>query len=463
MTPMETQMIDHLDAAPASASGKRAVVFRGASTKIAPFVQQQDFLFGPDDAPLSSMAPVAVLAAVAVAPAPAAALLAACSAADVAMAGVPAREDKAIPVAGLFCEDATPITLLSTTSQAITPASQAPSPAALAPKPDILLVDIAGLGYAAMYTPMGKLAHEGFPTGAIHGAMASLFARMAQRPGAVPVVLWDNKAHWRHEMLPAYKATRGADPAKQAIRDQYRVQIPYLQLLLSLMGIPQVSCGGSEADDLAGAVCRGLDPGWTIEMISRDTDWWQQLDERCSWYSPVHRKSLSLKGLADPDNGMSDGHFLSTNEYLEAKALAGDSSDEIPGIEKVGLLTACKIIRQHGTSIHDFWAQVDSGQVTPKGVVMTRVANAESRAIFERNVKLMDWRQAPALEMGALAVMAGPPDFATLEAEAACLGLKKLVGSAKEALKPWKNGWGSALGAVSAALDQRECMPVMKP
>ena len=329
--------------------------------------------------------------------------------------------------------------------------------------PDIMLVDISGLGYAAMYSPLGKLNFEGLPTGGIHGAIASLFARMAQRPNAVPVILWDNKAHWRHEMFAGYKALRGADPEKREIRNQYRLQVPYIQMLLSIMGIPQVSCGESEADDLAGAICRELDTSWFIELVSRDGDWWQQLDERTVWYSPVHRKGLSLAALSDPANGMKDGHFLSTNEYLEAKALAGDTSDEIPGILGVGLLTACKIIRAHGTSIREFWAQVDSGHVTPKGVVMTRMAEASSRAIFERNVKLMDWREAPPLDMRALSVTAGKVDYEMLEAEASCLGLKKLTANAREALKPWKNGWGSALDAVDAALHHRRCQQVVKP
>ena len=64
-------------------------------------------------------------------------------------------------------------------------------PAEIAFNPDILLVDINGLGYASMYTQLGKLEHDGFPTGSILGAINTIFAHMAQRLGAVPIVLWD--------------------------------------------------------------------------------------------------------------------------------------------------------------------------------------------------------------------------------------------------------------------------------
>lgn len=328
--------------------------------------------------------------------------------------------------------------------------------------PDILLIDINGLGYAAMYSPLANLEHNGFETGGIHGAINSLFARMAQRPGAVPFVLWDNHAQWRYDALPDYKGSRKGDDGseKRRIRDSYKKQMPCIQMMLSVMGIPQISCAATEADDLAGIICRQMDPSWKIELTSKDTDWWQALDERTVWYSPLSKKELSLSRLSDPKNEMKDGHFLSTDEYLEAKALSGDASDEIPGINGVGLLTATKIIRKYGVGIKDFWRLVDAGEVTPKGVVETRVASLESREIFERNVYLMDWRRAPEPDLSNLALTAGHCDFDVLEIEANELGLKKVLSRAKEALAPWRKGWGPAIGAVDAALNHRMCLPV---
>jgi 5'-3' exonuclease len=332
--------------------------------------------------------------------------------------------------------------------QAVTPA-----PVSEPFQPDILLVDIAGLGYAAMYTPLGKLTHNGFPTGGIQGAITSLFTRMAQRPGAVPVVLWDNKAHWRHDLLPEYKSSRGIDPEKKAIRESYKIQVPYIQMILYILGIPQVSCSEAEADDLAGVICRNLDASWFIELTSRDEDWLQELRKEVVWYSPVHKMGLSLEDFMNPEVGTKDGHYLSTAEFLEAKALSGDKSDEIPGISGIGPKTAVKVIREHGTSIRDFWAKVDSGEVKPKGVKAESLATPHARAIFEINRKMMDWSLSPDIKHDTLAFTAGKPDWQQFELEAAELGLKKLVNSAKEALKPWKDGWGPAIDAIDAALN----------
>lgn len=331
--------------------------------------------------------------------------------------------------------------------------------------PDVLLIDINGLIYASMYTPLGKLEFEGKPTGAIHGALNSLFARMADNPNAVPFVLWDSKAQWRYDLWEYYKGSRKGDEGsdRERIRLQCKEQTPCIQLLLSIMGIPQVSCHGAEADDLAGILCRHMHPSWNIELTTRDTDWWQALDPRSSWYSPVHKKGLTLAGLFDPNNGMKDGHFLSTDEYLQAKALAGDDSDEIPGIEGVGLATAVKIIRKHGSRIEDFWSKVDAGVVAPKGVIETRVAEAASRQMFERNTKLMDWRLAPGIDISHLALTAGGCDFKSLEIEAKAFGLKKLLSTAEQALSAWSDGWGPAIGAVDSALHHDLCIPMPNP
>lgn len=332
-------------------------------------------------------------------------------------------------------------------------------------KPDILLIDVSGLAYAAMYTPIGKLEFNGMSTGAIHGALNSIFTRMAARPDAVPVVLWDARAEWRYGLLPEYKESRSGevDSEKRRLRESVRAQVPHIQLLLSIMGIPQIRCAGAEADDLSGVLCRHLDPSWSIELTTRDTDWWQGLDARTVWYSPVHRKGLTLAGLSDPENDMKDGHFLTTDEYLEAKALAGDSSDEIPGIDGVGLATAVKIIRKHGVSICDFWSKVDAGTVKPKGVIEERVADVATRAVFARNLKLMDWRLAPKLDLSLLAFTAGECDFDALEDQAAEYGLKKVPSTARTALKRWKAGWGAAVAAIDSAMHGELCLPVINP
>lgn len=319
------------------------------------------------------------------------------------------------------------------------------------------------MGYASMYTPMGQLRFNGFPTGAMHGALASLWARMTQHPEAVPIVIWDRRATWRHEALPEYKSNRSATPEKKAIRATYRMQTPIIQLLLNALGVPQISCGEAEADDIAGVICRGIDPSWLIELDSRDTDWYQGIADNIVWYSPLSKRHVTLEILSDPANGLNDGHFLSPQEYLQAKALAGDASDEIPGVEKVGLKTACKVMREHGSTIQDFWNKVDNGSFVPKGVILQRLASAETRTLYERNIRLMDWSLSPTLRADEMALTAGSPDWEQAGAIAAEYGLDKVLTRAKTVLKPWaKRGWGRGLDAVHASIYPEMCLPVLR-
>ncbi len=331
--------------------------------------------------------------------------------------------------------------------------------------PDIVLVDGNNIGYAAMYVPaFARLAHNGFPTGAIHGAVASIFARMKARPQAVPVVFWDRSASWRHELMPEYKASRSATPEKREIRQRYKQQLPITQQLLSAMGIPQVSCGEAEADDLVGHTCREIDESWRIECLSKDTDWWQALKRNITWFPTDYDSPIRLEDLQNPDHRVTKntGHFLSTDEYLECKALAGDDSDEIAGLDGIGLKTAAKVIRKYGSSIEHFWAKADAGEIKPKGKAEELIASESAREVFRRNHRLMDWRQAPEIRRDLLSITCGEPNWHEISNLTQQFGLTKAAAAAKSILEPWSNGWGQGFEAVYRALHSDMCQPLTK-
>lgn len=320
-------------------------------------------------------------------------------------------------------------------------------------QPDILLFDANSLGYSAQYQPnLAKLQHNGMSTAALHGTMLSLFSRMAEYPTAVPVVLWDGHAGWRKELLPEYKSNRSATPEKVEIRKAYRQQVPYIQLMLMALGIPQIRAVDAEADDLAGLICRGLPSSVFIEMVTKDTDWWQALAETAHWYSPLNKTLLTLAAFTNPEEGTSEGHFVSTEEYIWCKALAGDKSDDIPGVDKVGLKTAAKFIRQFGT-IEALWEQADAGTVKVKGAIMEKLILPATREMYAKNLLLIDWRNAPALNTKELAATFMEPDFAEFEQIAENFGLSRVVMMAKKANRPteaWTPRWHEVLNALGA-------------
>jgi 5'-3' exonuclease len=333
-------------------------------------------------------------------------------------------------------------------------------------KPDIILHDVNALGYAAMYAPgISALNHNGFSTAALHGALSSILALLKERPGAVPFVLWDARAQWRYEACPEYKSGRNDKPEKIAIKEAYKAQAPYIRLLLSACGIPQVTCADAEADDLAGRICRNMDPSWKIELHTSDTDWWQALDEHVVWCSSSTKNRVSLKTLSDPENDLEEGYFTTPQEYISAKALAGDKSDNIPGIEKVGLRTASKIIREFG-GIEAFWSGVDAGTIKPNGSIQKRVASQESRDLYQRNLYIMDWTMAPEPDLASMAVTAYDPDPDEVVSIAETFGLKKIQGMVRSLWfdrLPEMPAMRQAIAAVHSSLQPNEYPSLPRP
>ena len=258
----------------------------------------------------------------------------------------------------------------------------------------ILLIDGNNIGYASMYVPaLSRLSHAGMPTGGIMGLAQSVMRIVKLFPGAVPVVLWDGHAAWRKELCPEYKENRQDTPDKAAVAEAWRRQQPWASALLLQMGVIQARAYDAEADDLAGRLCMdlsamdeyGID---RITMVSGDTDWWQAISERVDWFTPITDKSMTLEKLRTDE--AKDGPFAGPEEYILAKTIAGDSSDNIPGVPGIGIATAVKLLRLHG-GLDGIRRAVESGSAKDK----KSVALAGLLPMIERNRRIMDWRLAP--------------------------------------------------------------------
>ena len=260
----------------------------------------------------------------------------------------------------------------------------------------LLLIDINVLGIGSMreYEYKGW-SHAGRETSAIHGAFTKLAKLLRTHADKVPIVLWDDRCRWREAILPQYKRHRWDTPEQQAFLESYLFQAEIIRAQLSHLGIPQAFCPDFEADDMVGLICRGLDADWRITLATTDTDWYQALQENVVWESTRTGQVITAADLGNTDR-IKDGPFTSTEHFVQAKALAGDPSDGIPGVKGVGLKTAARIIKEHGT-IEALWAKHDASEPL-KGVVLQRTAGPEYRDTYYRNLKLVDWRLAPPLD-----------------------------------------------------------------
>ena len=259
--------------------------------------------------------------------------------------------------------------------------------------PALLLIDTNVLGIGSMRQYRYRdLSHGGMATGAILGIVEKLAELVASHPGHVPIALWDDRCRWREALLPRYKRHRWETPEQVAFLESYLRQVEIARELLRHLGFPQVFCPGFEADDIVGVICRRADPSWLIKLATTDSDWLQAVRTNVEWDSVATGRIVTHTDLGDPDL-VAGGPFASVDHFIQAKALAGDPSDGIPGVVGVGIKTAARIIRDHG-SVEALWAKHDAGDPI-KGVILQRAAGHEYRSAYRRNLQMIDWRLAP--------------------------------------------------------------------
>lgn len=287
-----------------------------------------------------------------------------------------------------------------------------------------LLIDINAIGYAAMYqSALNKLSHQGESTAALVGGTASVLAVLKRHPDAVPLLLWDGPGDqgWRRAIHPGYKTNRADTEDKRAVRAEYARQSPELRRIFLDLGIPQVICPTSEADDLAGHFRHHLGEDHDITLLTRDHDWLQAVGPHCVWESSHDTgKRITLDDFAT----LKEGAFAGPDEYLTCKIIAGDTSDAIDGVPGVGLATALKHLRAFG-NLETLYAAVDAGEKRARGKQIQSIA--AHRETIARNRLLMDWRHSAPVSEWATVLWAptlGRDRELDLEAD---YGLKRLA------------------------------------
>jgi 5'-3' exonuclease len=291
-----------------------------------------------------------------------------------------------------------------------------------------LVIDANNIAYACAFVPsFSRLSHNGRPTGVIHGTMQSLFSSLRRFPNAMPLVLWDGHAAWRKDLCPEYKGNRGDTPEKLALRASVREQSAVVQRMLAALGVPQARHGDAEADDLGGLIARvAQERSVPTRLLTSDTDWWQALSSWVDWQSARDDTVIDVAGLrAITKDAPKDG-WAGPEEYLQAKIIAGDTSDKIPGIDGVGLSTAAKILRTAARGLDG----ILGAEFSAKGVVADRLRTPQAVELLRRNRCIMDWRLAPPLDPSQLGLWRELPDLDDALAVARQYGLEKAAAAA---------------------------------
>ena len=185
---------------------------------------------------------------------------------------------------------------------------------------------------------------EGLHTNAIYGFLNIMFKILEEEKPEYLTVAFDVHAPtFRHEMYEEYKGTR------KPMAEELRQQVPVIKEVLTAMGVKIVEKAGLEADDILGTLSRKCEEsGMEVVIISGDRDLLQLATEHVEIRIPkTKRTGTEIENYYAAD--VKEKYQVTPKEFIDVKALMGDTSDNIPGVPNIGEKTATKIIVEYGS------------------------------------------------------------------------------------------------------------------
>ena len=208
------------------------------------------------------------------------------------------------------------------------------------------LIDGSGYIFRAYYAlPPLTRKSDGMPTGAVSGFCNMLFKLLEDsksnsnkdKPTHFAVIFDSARKNFRNEIYYDYKANRSETP------DDLVPQFEYIRKSVEAFNLPSIELINYEADDLIATYSEQiLKEGAKVTIISSDKDLMQLYKKNIRIYDPMKNKFISNEDI--------DKKFgVSPEKVIDVQALAGDSSDNVPGVPGIGVKTAAELINQYGT------------------------------------------------------------------------------------------------------------------
>lgn len=233
----------------------------------------------------------------------------------------------------------------------------------------IVLIDGHSILNRAFYGVPDLSNAEGLHTNAVYGFLNIMFKILEEEKPQYLVVAFDVHAPtFRHEIYKDYKGTRKPMP------EELREQVPVMKEVLQAMGIKIVEKAGLEADDILGTLAKRSEKrGMEVALISGDRDLLQIATDRIKIRIPKTKGGKTeVEDYYAAD--VEAKYQVNPIQFIDLKALMGDTADNIPGVPKVGEKTATELLLQFGT-LDNLYAHVD--EVAKKSVRESLIANKE--------------------------------------------------------------------------------------
>ena len=208
-------------------------------------------------------------------------------------------------------------------------------------KKHLFLIDGSGYIFRAYYAlPPLYRKSDGLPTGAVNGFCNMLFkliedTKSNSKPTHLAVIFDSARKTFRNDIYSDYKANRGEPPEDL---------IPQFQIIkdsVTAFGIPSIELAGFEADDIIATYARqAADKNWKVSIVSSDKDLMQVVTKDINLIDTMKNKSIGIEDVKEKFG-------VAPDRVIDVQALAGDSSDNVPGAPGIGLKTAALLINEY--------------------------------------------------------------------------------------------------------------------
>ena len=233
----------------------------------------------------------------------------------------------------------------------------------------LVLIDGHSILNRAFYGVPDLTNSEGLHTNAVYGFLNIMFKILEEESPDYLTVAFDVKAPtFRHEIYKEYKGTRKPMP------EELREQVPVLKEVLAAMGIKMMEQAGLEADDILGTLAkRAQKEGKAVSLVSGDRDLLQVATDVIKIRIPKTKGGKTeIEDYYAAD--VEKKYQVNPVQFIDLKALMGDTADNIPGVPKVGEKTAAELMTRFG-SLDNIYLHVE--EVAKKSVRESLVNNKE--------------------------------------------------------------------------------------
>jgi len=196
---------------------------------------------------------------------------------------------------------------------------------------DLVLIDGSSYLYRAFHALPALTNSQGEPTGAMHGVVTMILKLLRdEQPAHIAVVFDAPGKTFRDDMFADYKANRPPMP------DDLRSQVQPILDAVAAMGLPLLRVEGVEADDVIGTLCvQAEEKGLNVLVSTGDKDLAQLVTDKVTLINTMNNSRLNRDAVKEKFD-------VYPEQIIDYLALVGDTSDNIPGVPKVGAKTAAK-------------------------------------------------------------------------------------------------------------------------